>query len=411
VTGQLRAADRRRIARRLERAAGALSTTAVARMEQQMPWFRDAGAEDRSWIGLVVQAGIREFVAWFRHPDQPPEVTSEVFGAAPSALAGVVSLQQTVEMVRTTIEVVEEQLTETVGESDVPAVREAINRYAREVAFSTAEVYAKAAELRGAWDARLEALVVDSLLRGDVDSDLGSRASALGWQDLGEVAVVLGPVPPDVGQVPGLHGRVVDDARRAAREAGYEALAAVHGDRLVVVLGGASLGEDAAASVVEHFAPGPVVVGPTVLDLIGAVESARVAAAALHAAKGWPDAPRPVSSDALLPERALAGDDRARRQLVEQVYRPLLDAGSSVLETTACYLDTGGSVEAAARALFVHANTVRYRLRRTADVVGLSPHVPRDAYTLRVALTLGRLASEESEVSTAGDTGPEASAG
>jgi DNA-binding PucR family transcriptional regulator len=45
--------------------------------------------------------------------------------------------------------------------------------------------------------------------------------------------------------------------------------------------------------------------------------------------------------------------------------------------------------------LFVHANTVRYRLRRAADVTGLTPTDPRDAYTYRVALTLGRLAAPE----------------
>ena len=48
-------------------------------------------------------------------------------------------------------------------------------------------------------------------------------------------------------------------------------------------------------------------------------------------------------------------------------------------------------MEAAARALFVHANTVRYRLRRIHEVSGYSPTDPRDAYALRLALTLGRL--------------------
>jgi DNA-binding PucR family transcriptional regulator len=98
-----------------------------------------------------------------------------------------------------------------------------------------------------------------------------------------------------------------------------------------------------------------------------------------------------VTCDALLPERALAGDEQARRQLVEEVYLPLLEAGSSVLETVATYLDHGGSVEGASRELYVHANTVRYRLRRATEVVGLSPYTPRDAYSLRIALTVGRL--------------------
>jgi DNA-binding PucR family transcriptional regulator len=62
-----------------------------------------------------------------------------------------------------------------------------------------------------------------------------------------------------------------------------------------------------------------------------------------------------------------------------------------VLETLRCYLEGGSTLEGTARVLFVHANTVRYRLRRAHEVTGLNPIDPRDAYTLRVALTLGRL--------------------
>ena len=42
----------------------------------------------------------------------------------------------------------------------------------------------------------------------------------------------------------------------------------------------------------------------------------------------------------------------------------------------------------------MHPNTVRYRLRRVADITGLTPTSPRDAWSLRLALSLGRLADE-----------------
>jgi hypothetical protein len=41
--------------------------------------------------------------------------------------------------------------------------------------------------------------------------------------------------------------------------------------------------------------------------------------------------------------------------------------------------------------LFVHPNTVRYRLRRITDFTGRDPMQPRDAYVLRVAATVGQL--------------------
>ena len=379
---------REQIARRLQRSVGSLTTATVNRMEREMPWFRDLSAEDRSWIGLIVQAGISAFVAWYREPEGTSPITAEVFGAAPRALTGVVSLHQTVEMVRLTIEVVEDNVLDAVGKQDAPSVQESIVRYAREVAFATAEVYARAAEMRGAWDARLEALVVDSVLRAEADETVRSRASALGWESKGDVVVVIGHVPHTSGPE---RESIIDDVRRSARHVGLDALCAVQGDRMVVLLGGVDNPDKAGAAVAEHFGEGPVVVGPVVPDLVRASISARAAIAGLRAAPGWPDAPRPVTSDDLLPERALAGDGHARRQLVQEIYLPLTEAGPATLDTVSSFLDHGGSIEGTARAMFVHANTVRYRLRRAAEITGLAPTDPRHAYTYRLALTLGRL--------------------
>jgi sugar diacid utilization regulator len=251
--------------------------------------------------------------------------------------------------------------------------------------------------MRGAWDARLEALVVDSVLRAEADETVRSRASALGWEAKGDVVVVLGRVPD--GESSGrARETIIDDVRRSARHLALDALCAMQGDRMVVVLGGVDNSDKAGAAVAEHFGEGPVVVGPVVPDLVHASVSARAATAGLRAAPGWPDAPRPVTADDLLPERALSGDGHARRQLVQDVYRPLAAAGSATLETVSAFLDHGGSIEGTARAMFVHANTVRYRLRRATEITGLSPTDARQAYTYRVALTLGRLTAPDAPV-------------
>lgn len=363
-------------------------------MDRELPWFRQLSAEDRSWIGLIVQAGLNAFIAWYRDPSDPGAITADVFGTAPQALTRVVTLQQTVEMVRMSFDVVEEELEAVVEPDEAPAVREAITRYAREVAFSAAEVYARAAEMRGAWDARLEALVVDSVLRGEADEAVRSRASALGWHSDSRAVVVLGRTP--AAEDPGRGGESrVDEIRRRARQHDLDALCAVQGDRLVVILGGVEDPGKAAGAIAEFFGPGPIVFGPLASDLLAAGASARAAVAGLRAAKGWPDAPRPVDSDDLLPERALAGDGHARRMLVDEVYMPLHSGGTALLETVATFLEEGGSIEATARHLYVHPNTVRYRLRRAADMTGLTATDARHAYTLRVALTLGRLLSDD----------------
>jgi PucR C-terminal helix-turn-helix domain/GGDEF-like domain len=371
--------------RKLELATGTLASAAIARMDEKLPWYRAMSAEERSWIGLVAQAGIAAFVSWFREPEKPPTVTADVFGTAPRELARAVTLQQAVEMVRLTIEVTEERIEHILSPEEAPLVREGLLRYSREVAFAAAEIYARVAEARGAWDARLEASLVDALLRGEADESVRSRAAALGWGATGGVTVVVGHAPQGETEA------VIDAVRRAARHAHLDVLAGVQGDRLVAILGGATNPLSAASAVAGQFAPGPVIVGPIVDDLVAASASARAAVAGLRAAPGWPEAPRPVRADMLLPERALSGDGHARRALVTDIYGPVAAAGPVLLETLSAFLEHGGSVEATARSLFVHPNTVRYRLRRVTDLTGCVPSDPRDSYTLRMALTLGRL--------------------
>jgi hypothetical protein len=119
----------------------------MARMESDLAWFPELGAEERSWVGLVVQAGIRRFVDWYRDGGQSApegsEMAASVFGAAPRALAGVITLQQTVDLVRLTIEVVEHNIDDILDPEMAVDVHAAVLRYGREIAFATAEVYAR----------------------------------------------------------------------------------------------------------------------------------------------------------------------------------------------------------------------------------------------------------------------------
>jgi PucR C-terminal helix-turn-helix domain/GGDEF-like domain len=373
--------------RRIERSAGALATASVARMDETLPWFRGLPADQRSWVMLVAQAGVRSLVEWLRQGGSAAAIQAapdEVFATAPLALARSISLQQTVALIKVTIDVVEEQVPHLAAPGEEDQLREGVLRFSREIAFAAARVYARAAESRGAWDARLQALLVDALLRGDTPDVVASRAAALGWADAPPVAVAVGHSPG--GEV----GVVLHTVYRMARRIGVEVVGGVHGDRLVVVLGGAADPLAASEKLLPGFGAGPVVVGPSVPTLDEATESARAALAGFRAAPAWPSSPRPVLAADLLPERALAGDSEARRSLRQDVYGALLRSGE-LLETLDAFFASGGVLEGAARSLFVHPNTVRYRLRRIAEVTGYSPTTPRDAFALRVALTIGRL--------------------
>jgi DNA-binding PucR family transcriptional regulator len=290
-------------------------------------------------------------------------------------------------MVRVIIDVVEAQVDELAAPGGEAELREAVLRYTREVAFGAAQVYARTAEARGAWDARLEALVVDSLARGETEESLSSWASALSWTS-SPVAVIVGQI--DGGETAAL----IDDLRTDAKRARLDVLAGVQGSRLVVVLGGTDDPISAAERFAGRFGAGPLVVGPVVPDLRSAAVSARAALAGQSAAVAWPDAPRPVGADELLPERAMDGDADARSRMVSQVYEPLLAGGSTLVDTLTTYLEQGSSLEATARMLFVHPNTVRYRLRRVTELTGYAPSDGRDAFTLWISIVLGRLAAD-----------------
>ncbi|MGQ0463860.1 MAG: PucR family transcriptional regulator [Sporichthyaceae bacterium] len=378
-----------RTVRRVGAATESIGSAALARMQREVGWYRALTPESRSWIELIVRAGVDNFAKWLTDPGHAARLPTEVFSAAPPEMTRAVSLQQTVELVRLTVDVLEDRIEEVAAPGEADWLRTAVLRYSRELAFAAAQIYAQAAEARGAWDARLEAVIVDAVLRDEPDEALHSRASALGWKQSGAVTVVVGNTP---SRDP---ADVAKAIHRLGRHAGLAVLVGVQGERLVVIVGGVDDPRKAGAVVAPAFGIGPVVVGPAVPDLASATRSAAAALGGLRAAGAWPEAPRPVAADDLLPERAIAGDISAKRQLVEDVYRRLRDAGPAVLETVEAFLEQTGSLEATARLLFVHPNTVRYRLRRVTEVTGLSPTTARSAFTLRIALTLGRLEIDE----------------
>ena len=379
-----------RTLRELDRASGKLAAAAVSAMENEFAWFGRMPANQRASVLLIAQGGVAGFTSWLRDRREALRLTTDAFRAAPRDLSRWISLRQTVEMVRVALQVFETQVPALAADDAERAVlTEAVLLYGREVAFASAMSYASAAEARGAWDARLEALVVDAIVRGDAEEALLSRAAALGWDPAAQATVLVGNPPSDDPPT------VVYEVRSRAARVSRAVLLGVQGSRLVVVLAGPAddhTNQAVLDRMASAFADGPVVAGPTVDSLAEAHRSAADALSGLRAVVGWPAAPRPVRSADLLPERALAGDPEAEWQLIDRIARPLEEAGGTVLTTVETYLEAGGVLETCARVLFVHPNTVRYRLRKATELTGCNAGDPRDAMVLRIALCVGRLA-------------------
>ena len=312
----------------------------------------------------------------------------DVFGTAPRELVRSVSLGATLEMVRTVIEIVEEQVTALAAPGDEDVLREAVLRYSREVAFAAAHVYAEAAESRGAWDARLESLVLDAVLRGEADESLHSRATALGWGAVDQVAVVAGLTPPLPVQ------EAVDGLRRAARHRGRGAARRRPGR---------PAGRDPRAG--HRPAGRRDRAGRPVRRRAGRGRARPSRTCTPPVARPGPPCPawspsgpgprRPGRSwpTTCCPSGCWPATCRPAGPWSTGSTARCVEAGGALLDTAAAYAESGGALESTARTLFVHPNTVRYRLRRITEITGYDPTDPREGFVLRTALALGRLAA------------------
>ena len=347
---------------------------------EELGWFAALPAEQRASVGLVVHTGVAGFAQWLRRPGQPLPVGSQAFAAAPRELARAVNLKQTVQLIRIAVDVVEVAVPSLAAPGEEELLREAVLRYSRELAFAAADVYAAAAEARGAWDARVEAGIVDALVRGSAGPLTLSRAASLGWPRVDWVVPLATPVPVDLD---------VTALRGVARHAQVHLLVGEASTAVVLVAGGTGDVDEAVSVLAAGLPDAPVVVGPAVPELLAAAASVTEAVAGLAAVAGWTAAPRPVRAAELLAERAVLGDASARRRLLEEVYLPL-QASPDLLATAGAYLEGGGSVEGTGRVLFLHPNTVRHRLKRLRELTGRDLTDPRDGLAVRIALMLGR---------------------
>ena len=89
------------------------------------------------------------------------------------------------------------------------------------------------------------------------------------------------------------------------------------------------------------------------------------------------------------------------QQLVERhepldVYLSIISkiksAGAELLTTVTTYLlDADSNMSLTAKLLFVHLNTVKYRLKLIQDLSGFSPNKAPDSYQIYISVALNRL--------------------
>ena len=255
------------------------------------------------------------------------------------------------------------------------------------LAASVTEAFRTALADRARRDGQRRAVLVGSLLDGDVDEQVWHASSMLKLDGDGGFVVIAAESPtpgaeglPDIERV--LRRRNVTSAWRLDHEHQEGVVALRFGftvDDLVEVLSGLAA---ARVGVSARF---------------GAVERAREGR---RQARTACSAASPGTTEVLRFEEhplgvLLASSPEQARSMVDAVLGAVLQLPEEdrtvMLQTARCWLAAGGSTSTAARQLHVHRNTVRYRVRRIEEVTGRDLSLPVDAAELYVALECVRI--------------------
>ena len=233
-------------------------------------------------------------------------------------------------------------------------------------------------------------LVFECLISGIDDDRVVSLMNLIGWRGSFS-CFALGGTPADS------MGATFTQISSAVRDfGGSHAIFGMYGRFVIacIELEAAVSPEIVCTAALPAFAQSEAVyLSPVREGVPGASHAVRETLFSLQAAPSLSTQSRPLRADELLPERALLGDEVAREELYRNVYLVLHgdneDDPSYI--TVSTFLRHGGSLEATAKELNVHPNTVRYRLKKAAETTGCVATNPRDAFVLNTAIALGRM--------------------
>jgi hypothetical protein len=360
------------------------TTSIVRNLEDLEPWFKAAEPNHRAWLTLITQRGINAFADWLEGIPNQFSTASFFENEAPRDLALSISFEQIVSVTQKIFTYVENELLKLLPQNQKLQVQVQLLRFSRDVAFATALAYARAAESRSAWDARLEAKIIDALVDHELSNEIEMNAAGLGWSEARNIFALVGKKPKKDSAL------AVSEIHRAASNQGLLAIAGVRGEMLIALIANSENIENAARYFSPRFGQGSVVFGGLVQSFDEAFQSTREAIAGYQVKSAASSSARVVAASELLPERAINSDPLAKSALV-LIYQQIMATDPDWIKTLDTYFAAGNSLEATARELHIHVNTVRYRFKGLQQTTGLSPTRARDSYALQVALSLGKL--------------------
>ena len=232
---------------------------------------------------------------------------------------------------------------------------------------------------------RLRERLAHGLLTGSPHTELTAMAQRADWAPPRTLTVVLLPEDRTRGALVSLDPRTLvaaEDVPGPDLESDPDRA----GDLAVLLVPDA---EGAARGALLRGLGGrEAVVGPA-RTWWNAQASYRRALRALHLGITSDDG-RPLDTDAHLAELVLRADEEALADLRARVLAPLESVGETarqkLTETLRCWLMHHGRRDQVAAALFVHPQTVRYRMTQLREIYGPGLEDPRTVLELTVAL-------------------------
>lgn len=250
---------------------------------------------------------------------------------------------------------------------------DAVTAYVDELAAASTDGYARQVREQAGEGDRRRRRLAEVLLRGGApDSVVAAAAAGIGWATLHTVVPVVLPL---------------DQARDARFRFGGDGVVAERGHDAVLLL---REGPRASrAELAEALAGRGAVVGPAV-GWAEVPEAVRLADLAAGLVGGEPG---PVFTDDYLATLALRGEPGALTVLAARRLAPLAPLRQAQRETLLLTLHSWlrhwGSRAAVAAELFVHPQTVSYRLNRLRELLGNDLDDPAARFELQLLLTAG----------------------
>lgn len=380
-------------------------------LADRLPWYRNLPLDDKTTIHLLIERFESSFMNWWkqgrRRPDSRDGVDRKADSMgipAPSDYPQTLSPNRTLDLIQAILDLLEDGLpSPALKEENREQIKDAFLHYARRVAFSSAKSYTTLSKTDHRTKSRTETLILESLIEGSANRQVRAGLTMLGWSADYQSFALLGKLINIDNQVD-----TEQDIRTEVEKEGAQALVAEHNQLslILVNLQNADTPVNISASLLHFFdRETPVCMGPLRQGVEGSSETIQAVintyavapAASSLALEGT--LPRPLHADDLLPERALMGDKNAADQLYMEVYKSLIgeDQNSPLLLTLSTFLMSGNALEATAKKLGIHPNTVRYRLKRSVEVTGWDVMNPREAFVLQTALKIGRIHDAKKE--------------